>query len=52
MEGLISEGNATDPAIVAPYRERLYGRWAIFVAFSLGLLMSLLYLTAEVLNSV
>lgn len=53
MEGLIGEPVTIDQVESEPrISDRLIGRWALFVAFSLGLLISLLYLTAEVLRAV
>src|SRR5690554_2524643 len=52
MEGLIPPGDPRNITTAAHQGDRLYDRWALFAAFSLGLLLSLLYLTAEVLNSV
>lgn len=53
MEGLIGEPIIhEEPEQQPQISDRLIGRWALFVAFSLGLLISLLYLTAEVLRAV
>jgi hypothetical protein len=52
MEGFVGDPMPIEPVDSTASRDRLLGRWALFVAFSLGLLLSLLYLTAEVLRAV